>query len=273
MRTSSSYLLITIYLLATLLLCFRPGNALAGISISPAFIELRLDKGVPAGQFLITNSGDVEERYRIKAIHFIFASDGGFREMPPDEHSLAEWVKFNPKEFTLPPQSRQAVRFVVTPRGKLKTGEYWAAMELESLKTSVAKSKDDKGKTYKFEVIPTIVVPIFAQVGDVRYMGTVKDLQVVSQENSQSVGHLVVNTGEGRLFVVGDYEIANEAGEVVSKDSLVRTYIMPGSERKVVSAIKDKLPPGNYSLKVQYNSSQLKSPLIGETKITVLPTT
>lgn len=254
-----------------LLVSFWAVDVWGGISISPAFVELTLDKGVPAGQFLITNSGNEEERYRIRSIYFIFSSDGGFREMPPDEHSMAQWVKFNPKEFTIPPQARQAIRFVVTPKGKLKAGEYWAAMELESLKTTEAKSTDDKGRTFRFEIIPSIVVPIFGKVGDVRYMGAVKAAKIVPNGKEKELETLIVNTGDGCLFVIGEYEILNEEGQVVAKNSLGRSYLLPGAERKISAEIKEKLPTGEYTIRVRYNSNKLKQPLSEDIKVSWPP--
>ena len=72
--------------------------AWGGLSISPAFLEMNLNKGTPSGQFLITNTGEEVERYRVKMVYFTFAPDGGYRELPPDEHSLVPYLKFNPKE-------------------------------------------------------------------------------------------------------------------------------------------------------------------------------
>ncbi|HSR09864.1 MAG TPA: hypothetical protein VLS90_00360 [Thermodesulfobacteriota bacterium] len=109
-----------------------------GLSISPAFVEVSLDKGRPAGQFTIANLGEEEERYRIRAIHFTFMRDGGVRYVEPDERSLAPWIKFNPTEFVIGPKERRAVRYVIAPKGKLRPGEYWAGMELESLRTTAA---------------------------------------------------------------------------------------------------------------------------------------
>lgn len=243
----------------------------ATLSISPAYVELTLDKGRPSGQFQITNIGDSEERYRIKAIHFLFLEDGGFREIPPNDRSLAQWIRFNPKEFVLPSRSRQTVRFTVSPRGKLQPGEYWAAMELESLKTTHGTGKDAKGRQMSIEVIPTILVPIFAKNGTVRYELSLKETRIVAGEHGDQIVSLITNVGEGRLFLVGQYEIADAAGKTVTKGDLGRAYVLPGADRIFSVPLEATLPTGQYTVKVEYSSAGIRSPVTQETTLIRTP--
>lgn len=237
------------------------GSLQAALSISPAFIELPLDKGRPGGQFIITNVGDEEERYRIRAIHFLFMEDGGLREVPPDEHSIAPWVRFNPKELTLKPKTKQTVRFVIAPNSTLHTGEYWGAMELESLKTTFGKGEDAGGRKLSIEVIPTILVPIFGTVGNVRYQAASKGARIVTMENRKVIESLITNTGEGRLFLTGEFEIINASGQSVEKGSLGQAYVLPGADRKFKVPIGTSLPDGQYTINVKYSSTGLGEPV------------
>jgi len=257
-----AYIMSTIF--SALVLCGFAAQAWAGLSISPAFLEVPMGKGVASGQFQITNTGDEVERYRVKMVNFTFTAEGGFRELPDDEQSLVPLLKFNPKEFAIPPKSRQAVRFYIPNQGKLKPGEYRAAMELESLRTTEAKSSDDKGRNFRFQVISSIVVPIFAVYGDVRYQGVVKNIKLVAKGTQRGIETVVANTGQGRLFVIGEYEIVSETGEVQAKGSLSRAYVMPGSERLLAAEVKDQLPAGKYTVRIKYSSSQLKQPMVEE---------
>ncbi|WP_460595141.1 hypothetical protein [Geomonas sp. Red276] len=226
-----------------------------------------MNKGIPSGQFQITNTGEEVERYRVKMVYFTFGPDGTFRELPHDEHSLAQWMKFNPKEFAIPPKSRQAVRFYIPSHGKLRDGEYWAAMQLESLKTTEARASDDRGRNFRFQVIPSILVPIFATFGEVRYMGVMKDTKIVSRGNQHGLETVIVNTGQGRLFVEGEYELLGESGEVEAKGPLGRAYVMPNSERVILGEIKEPISDGMHTLRVIYRSSQLKQPLFEEIRL------
>jgi len=244
-------------LLAPFLLSSSPAHA--SISISPAFVEVDLEKGRPSGQFEITNAGEEEQRYRINAIHFIFLREGGLREVPPDERSLAPWIRFNPREFVLPPKTRQVVRFVVTPKGALKNGEYWAAMELESLKTTVGRSKDKSGHEFNIEVIPSIIVPIFGKSGDVVHAGEIREAKLVTSGNSRAVETFVANKGSGRLFVTGEYQVTDASGKVVEKGPLGHGYILRGMERRFVAPLKDPAAAGD--VVISYKALELDKPL------------
>lgn len=247
-----------------LLLGFFPNWVYAGLSISPALLEVNLGKGRPAGQFLISNLGDEEERYRIRAIHFSISPTGNVNRTEPDEQSLAPWIKFNPTEFTLPPRSQQTVRYVITPPPKLRAGEYWGAMELESLKTVKASSSDSEGREYQIELIPSILVPIFGAVGSIRYQGNVKQVQLIPKEERKMLVVSVENTGEGRLRIEGTYEIRNNSGVAIEDGSLARSYVFPGSDQLFTTALKTDLKEGRYHIRVEFRCPQLKTPIVDD---------
>jgi hypothetical protein len=140
-------------------------------------------------------------------------------------------------------------------------GEYWAAMELESLKTTIATGKDDAGREFQLEVIPSILVPMFGKFGNVRYGGTLKEIKVAANETGQAIQLLVGNTGEGRLVIEGQYEIRNALGEEIQKGSIPTSYVLPGMEQIFSSQLKSNLPEGNYTIRVECHSPQLKQPI------------
>ncbi|HUT58159.1 MAG TPA: hypothetical protein VNA25_09960 [Phycisphaerae bacterium] len=257
--------------LAALVLVLMVGVLRGAVGITPAFVEVKLDKGRPAGKFVISNPGDVAERYRVRAIHFVFSTGGAVTEIEPDENSLAKWIMFNPKEVSLPPKSKQTVRFVIIPRGKLRPGEYWAGMELESLKTSSATGKDPNGRVVKLQVIPSILVPIFGTAGKVEYAGTIKSTKVTTDADGTQVQCLLNNTGTGRLAVTGSYEVIGASGTVVAKGPSGSGYIFRGCDRRFRFRLKDTIPAGNYTLRLRYRSAQLKDDLTEQQQIVYKP--
>ena len=246
------------------ILSFLAGTVRADLTITPAYVELNLDKGIPSGVFQISNRGEEEVRYRVQAVAFRFDTDGGTQLIDPDERSMARWIVFSPKEFTLGPNSMQKVRFAVSPRGKLRTGEYWAAMELEALDTLTQKGLDAKGRELSVKVVSSIVVPIFGKVGTVRYRGMSKEIKVLSEGKGKTIEAWVSNTGEGRLFLEGKYEIVNSSGKVIEDGNLGRSYVLPGGNVKFSVAVKTELETGTYTIKVNYHSTQLEKPILDE---------
>ena len=255
------------FLIILLVLLTLPIRGWAGLAITPAYVDVILDKGRPSGQFLISNLGEEEERFRINAAHFAFLKEGGVRRIEADKNSLAPWIKFNPKEFVLGPMKERLIRFVIVPPKNLSTGEYWAAMELESLKTVIQKMKDEEGRNYQIEVIPSIMVPIFGKWGNIRYRGNLKETKVSLDEKGQSIQVLVENTGEGRLWVEGNYRIINSSGEEVEKGSIGQGYLLPGLELAFSTTLKSDFPEGNYTVRVQCRSPQLKKPIANEIQL------
>ena len=255
--------------LAGLLLGSRPVGA--AIAIAPAYVELSLDGRRPSGQFVISNLGDVEERYRIAAVHFTFLLDGGLRRLEAKEGTLAHWIRFNPPEFILPPKTRQTVRFIVLPRERVEDGEYWGAIELESLKTTMGTGKDAAGREYAVEVIPSILVPVFAIKGTVRYEGHIERVAAARTAKGVTLETLLVNTGTGRLLIDASYDVSDADGKVVSSGSLGKAYVLRETKRRFKVLIKDDLPGGTYALKVRCASPQLKKPLTMTQQVEVAP--
>lgn len=244
---------------------------LANIGIQPAYVEVQLDKGRPAGRFLISNLGDQEERFRIQSLHFTYSPEGALSQSKTGENSMAPWIIFNPKELTLPPQSQRAVRFAIIPRGVLQEGEYWAAMELESLKLTETVSQDGTGKSVRLRVISAIQVPMFGTMGKVDYKGWVDELNVVSLEDGTYLKSMVVNTGTGRLGVNAKYQIRDLSGELLEEDVLGRAYILRGAKRIFSKKIVADLPKGSYIVKVICNAAHLEKPLTREIQFDWIP--
>lgn len=235
--------------------------ARADVGIRPAYIEVNLQEKMPSGSFIITNSGDKEERYRVNAVHFTYSEQGALAVSATGDRSLAPWVRFNPRELTLPPNSQRAVRFAIVTRGQLKEGEYRAAMELENLATTDTLAKDDKsGRSMKLKVTSSILAPIFGSVGTVTYGAQIKDLQVRVENGAAFLTTLVVATGTGRLGVKADYEITSVSGAVISNGPLASGYVIGECQRWLSKKIETTIPPGTYTVKISCAADHLEAP-------------
>lgn len=237
----------------------------ATVSISPAIVSLDLEQGRPSGKFVISNKSSEEKRYRIQAAHFEYSPQGGLGVIAPDENSLATWIKFNPREFSLPANSKRVIRFAILPRGKLNKKTYWAAMELESLDTMQYGKKDNKGSEYKVKVVPSVLVPIFGTVGNVTYSGVIDELKLDHTEDGLKVMANVVNTGNGKLVLNGEYQVVEQTGKVVVKNKLAPGLLLPEASRQMVSFIPVKeIKAGNYKLRIAYRSPGADDEIVKE---------
>lgn len=243
-----------LFLLVQILISYL-GNTYAALVIDPAFIRLELNEKRNTGTFVLKNTGDEELRYRAKAVYYAFSSQGAIKEIPPDEYSLVEWIKFNPKEFVLPPQTSRVVRYSVIPQGKLKPYSYRGAIEFIPLKVGNIESQDDKGHTYKVKILNMVLVPIYGQAKGIKYSGQIKQLKVNKQEGNTEATVIILNTGNGNLNLNGMCQIINSEGEVVEEIPLKRILILPKGDRIMKTKFKTTLEPGKYSIKFSFQSS------------------
>jgi hypothetical protein len=244
-----------------------PGRTEAALAIDPAYVELRLDKGRPSETVTVTNLTDKEMRYRAHVQHFTYTKEGGFLQIAPDEHSLVNWTKFNPREFTLPPNGSRIIRLSVIPPKNLPPGEYWGGIELEPLEGHIAEQKDDQGRVFKLEIVSTILVPLVGQVGEVEYGLNLKELKARKTEEGIAISAHLVNTGTGRLRPKGTYEILSSGGDVISEGFMGDATILAAGERVFIESAKGDFPEGEYTVRVRYKCKRFDETIAGETRL------
>ncbi|OGW83596.1 MAG: hypothetical protein A2987_02905 [Omnitrophica bacterium RIFCSPLOWO2_01_FULL_45_10] len=234
-------------------------NCEAILVIEPALVKTELTQGRATGAFVIKNTGDEEERYRAKAVHFVVTKEGALKEVPLDEYSLAGWIKFNPKEFVLPPKTSRMVRFSVIPQGKVATREYWGAIEFMPLKGSNVKAEDGKGHIFNLQVLSVILVPIYGFVDGTLYSGRIDDISIKKLKDKTYLYCGVTNTGDGILRLKGSCQILDSSGTVVEEIGLKHIIAFTKKERLVKSEIKTPLKPGTYRARVNLASQDSHS--------------
>jgi fimbrial chaperone protein len=246
---------------------FLPGRAVAMLSIHPAYVEFDLDRGRPSETITVTNLTDEETRYRAKILHFLYTKDGGVQEVPPDEHSLAQWIKLNPKEFTLPPKGSRVIRLSVIPPDHLAPGEYWAAIEFDPLAGQVSETDDGQGRTIRLHVTASIIVPIVGQVGEVVYGAELRGLQAWKTHSGVEIHADLVNTGTARIGLSGTCEILDASGAVVAEGLIGEDTVLAGGERIFTQTLKGDYPEDEYTVRVRYISKRIEETLAGQTQV------
>ncbi len=225
----------------------------AQLAIQPAYVVADLERGRPSGKFMITNASDEEQRYRIQADFFNYSPTGQLIS-PPRNHpkSMADWIRFNPKEFVVPPKSTQAIRYVILPRGSLRAGEYWAAMSLDHLSVRRTAIEGQEDRTLSIAVTTSLLIPMFGTYGDVEYAGRLVDVALISTQRGPAIRATVENTGTGRLYLKGRYRLLDDSGEEIAKGEIGSSYVMAGALRHFVRIIEPDLPDGTYTAEVMY---------------------
>jgi hypothetical protein len=248
-----------------LIFLLSPMAGEGSISVKPAYIEVNIDKGRPSKTITVSNITDQETRYRLHIVHFVYLPDGNFKMVPPDEHSLAQWVKFNPREFVLGPNASRAIRLTIIPPGKLKPGEYWAALWFEPLRGQMKRIEHAEGGGMTLRVSTNILVPIIGQVPKIVYDCQLADLSASRTDSMVAISAKLTNTGTGRVKLKGAYEILDGSSTVVAEGLIGDDTILAGGERVFVQHVKGDFKGTEYSVRVRYMSEKLPGVLAGQT--------
>ena len=177
------------------------------------------------------------------------------KEIDPDEHSLAPWVKFNPKEFTLPPKSSRIVRFSVIPEGKVRSKEYWGAIEFMPLEGAKVVSKDAKERVFNIEILSVVLVPIYGYVEGTKYSGMIKEISLADEREKPYLNLNLLNKGDGVLRLSGNCQIKDAAGAVVDDIELKKVVVFADGERVLRAAFNKELASGKYHVTVNLKST------------------
>jgi P pilus assembly chaperone PapD len=122
-------------LLFFLSIIFGVGQVNAQVSIAPT--SLFFDSQQRFSSLTVSNGGQQAQEIAISTeFGYPTTQDGNLvitnDSVMAKQKSIADWIKVFPKNFTLQPQQRQTVRFVVRPPNGLEEGGYWARVKIQS---------------------------------------------------------------------------------------------------------------------------------------------
>ncbi len=241
--------------------------AQAQLGIRPASIEVDLDQIRPTGTFTITNETDAETRVRVMAQDFSFNESGSLQATNETPFSLAGMIKFNPREFTLPPQASRAVRFSIVNNKKLEDGEYWAALSFEPLVPNEIVQDRGDGNTMKLNLITATLVPIYGQVGKVEHSADLQGFKALTTEDGIELQASLVNTGTGYLLAEGSYQVLDASGEILSEGVIGRDVILRKNRLNIRHTIDNPSEDGKARVKLSIRFRQLEEPLTAEAEL------
>lgn len=198
--------------------------AFAQVSIAPT--SLFFDKQNQFSSLTISNGGQRAQEVSISTYFgYPVTQNGGIKIIKDSalarQKSIAEWIKIFPENFTLQPQQRQTVRFVVHPPNSLDPGGYWTRVNIRSNPVSPPLETVEKGEVGAR--INLIVNQVIA--ANYRTPGATTGVEVTSvdfnQVDSTNTGHISVSLKKkGNAPFMGSLqvEVKNGEGETVYKN-------------------------------------------------------
>jgi hypothetical protein len=136
--------------------------AKANLFVSPIYLELQAEKTQTTGFLQISNQGEKALTIRLSTA-FTYDELGVFQRIPSGgENDLTPYIRYAPKELTIPPQSERNIRIAAILPPSLPNGEYRVAIYVETLPEN-----NNPNSQYKVNFVTSIGSAIYVRKGDV----------------------------------------------------------------------------------------------------------
>ncbi|MGM0602257.1 MAG: hypothetical protein ACQESS_02960 [Bacillota bacterium] len=223
----------------------------ATVRIEPARIILNaLEKEHSTGMIEVINSG--EEEVELTALLNDWALDERdavvYYDPGETDYTLDGVIKFNPRQFVVPPGKKQIVRFTISrPENekipKERRGVVFFEQETEYMDVAT-------GSRVKTQV-GTVIYYI---PEGVKYSFKFTGLRVYNTSESlpQGIVLRLQNDGDAHMRYYPSYKIVDSENKIVEEKTFNELLILPGYERQFSFFLENKLAPGDYKVLLEF---------------------
>ena len=216
--------------------------------VEPARLILHVEPGARrTGTIKVTNKG--EEEIEVKAILYDWALDKKEALVTSQAGSrpetLAELIKFNPRQFKVGPGKTQVVRFTIR-----------APEDIEQERRGIVFFEEETGLVEEAtgaKVVTQIgtaiyFVPTTAQ-SRFRLLAAKVETAAAEEENLGLL--LVKNEGNAHIRYTINYKVINNKGAVIEDNKAAEKVILPQATRVAAFPITNQLASGEYKILLQ----------------------
>jgi hypothetical protein len=221
------------------------GNRLAQaqIGVSPLVIEKQAQRGQAQGTLTIRNPTNQPTRARMYTEPFTYEPKTGFKVISASDHDLSPYLRFSPREMTIPPGEERRVRFIAQLPPDMENGEYRTVLFTETLIERTNAQGNQVG------IQARIGATVYVRVGDINPNLTVKEASYNAQE--QEIELLTSNSGKASARVKVDWTLKQQ-GETIAEGEAPETSVIAQRDRVLSWSLPDKAPDflesGKYQL-------------------------
>jgi P pilus assembly chaperone PapD len=223
---------------------FWQSKAQANLSLAPIYLQIEAKKTQTSGFLTVGNTSDKPLRVRISATAFTYDEEGKFQALESQgEKDLMNYLRFSPKEMTIPPQSKRNVRLTTILPPSFPDGEYRVAIFAESLQEN-----SNSDSQYKVNLTTRIGSAIYIRKGDIQPNLKVEKALFNSQKKELRL--TVINNGKATARTKINWQLNQNNQKVIDgvgfssylPDKTVNTLLSPNEEKELT------LKPGIYQL-------------------------
>ncbi len=220
-------------------------------SLAPIRLEIAPTPGRPYTDALeITNESRETAHLKVYAEDWRLERDGAvtFGRAGSGPRSASTWVRINPVEFDLPPQTTTDVRFTITVPKGAPPGGYRTAIVVEQV------PRPTPGKPVREVAIRArIASVVYVKVGDPVPAATLHDVTYRRETNGvRSLVLLVQNTGAVHFRTAGRIALVDQAsGKLLHRIDIPDVPVLPESAREVRVDLPPAVKPGAYRVRTE----------------------
>ena len=218
--------------------------AQAQIGVSPMVIEKQAQRGQAQGTLKIRNPTNQPTRARMYTEAFTYDPKTGFKVISESEQNLSPYLRFSPREMTIPPGESRRVRFIAQLPLDMEKGEYRTVIFTETL----IERTDNQGR--QFGIQARIGATVYVRVGDIAPELTVKKASYNAQE--QEIELLASNSGKASARVKVDWTLKQQ-GETIAEGEAPETTVIAQRDRVLSWGLPEKAPDSLVSGTYQLN--------------------
>lgn len=215
--------------------------------VEPARFILQIGPGQnDGGAITITNSSSKSARYLAIVQDWVHDVNGVLTPQPANSTSasIANWVKFNPREFTLPPNGRQIVRFSISVPKNAPPGERRGVIFFSPTAQSTGLSTRAQ-----------IGVVIYAAIEPVtRTFGVGLPKATLNSARQAAITIELAATGNAHCRLTGKFRLSALSGKLIEEGRITEKVILPGGKRTITVSGDKELTPGRYRLHLEIGS-------------------
>ena len=240
-------------IIVLLLLLIIPSHSWAMIDIVPQKIVMEArDRG---GDFTILNLFNKPGTFRIELINYEQNENGIYKKLKaplnPD-FDPQKYVRFSPRQFSLPPGGRQKVRLSLRKPSDLPEGEY--RFHVKAYRFADANDIDSQNGAVKLLMNTGVVIPVVVRHGNTHSNAKIRNAHFVdTNKNLKKELHLDI-LREGSASTIGKIEVLwkknNNEQEKIGEVS--NAYVFTDVTKRKFKIPLHKTPPTEGAVLVRY---------------------
>lgn len=231
----------------------------AQISIAPT--NLFIEDNNKFGTYMVINSSN--QAHEI-SIEFFFGysntdSEGVQRRIVNDttlaqNHSIAEYVRAFPQNFTIAPGQRQVVRIRINAPNNLDDGTYWARIKTAAIPESPpVEIESNETVTARVGVTIEQITGLFYKVGNVSTGIEIENIRPqFAEKNVLDILTYFNRTGNSPFLGTITAFLLDNNNEPVLQRSITTSYYFDGTIKHIMDT--SNIPTGEYTVRVQFET-------------------